>query len=643
MSCRPISLLLFAPASVSDTTPNPRNARNGEPPGGAGQALRNCWITDQYLGGIGYESGVAGLAPCGGWANGKAGALVGLVFVGVVAGFLAGISPCILPVLPVVLVAGVTRPEAGTSDADGGGEPRWRLARPLAVVGGLILSFSLLILAGSEVISLLHLPADSLRDAGIALLVLVGLGYLIPPLGLLLERPFARVSARRPSGRGGGFVLGLALGVLYVPCAGPVLAAITVVGATHRVGVTAVFVTAGFAIGTAVPLLVIAIAGSQLSGRISAFRRRAPLVRQVGGAVLVVMAVAIAFNAFDGLQKVVPSYSSALQGSKTVRKELNGLTGTKQTKLTSCNSNATTLINCGSAPNFAGITAWLNTPGGKPLSIKSLRGKVVLVDFWTYSCINCQRTLPHVEAWYSRYAKYGFEVVGVHTPEFQFEHVVSNVKAQSADLGVHYPVAVDDDYGTWDAYDNEYWPADYLVGAQGDVRHEHFGEGDYGTTEDLIRQLLVAAHPGLKLPPPTDVPNKTPTGELSPETYVGYERLQYLVTSKPVFKDAPRAYQFPAQLQLGGFALSGTWTDHSQEATAGENAELELNFLASDVYLVLGGSGTLSVSVNGKPVQTIHIGGDPRLYTLYHTATAKTGKLLLKASPGVQAYDFTFG
>src|SRR5580658_3019221 len=286
--------------------------------------------------------------------------MVGLVVVGVVAGFLAGISPCILPVLPVVLVAGVTRSGSGEADA---AEPRWRLARPLAVVGGLVLSFSLLILAGSEIISLLHLPADSLRDAGIALLALVGLGYLI-----------------------------LALGVLYVPCAGPVLAAITVVGATHRVGLTAIFVTAGFAVGTAVPLLAVAIAGGQLSGRIGALRRHAPAVRQIGGAVLVVMAVAIAFNVFDGLQRDVPSYSSALQGGKSIRKELNTLTGVRATTLTSCDSNAIGLVDCGQAPNFTGITAWLNTPGGKPLSMSSLRGKVVLVDFWTYSCINCQRT-----------------------------------------------------------------------------------------------------------------------------------------------------------------------------------------------------------------------------------------------------------
>src|SRR3984885_1260432 len=376
--------------------------------------------------------------------------MVVLVVAGVVAGFLAGISPCILPVLPVVLVAGSAAaagnagPAAQTPRVSLARAPRAGLARPLAVVAGLVVSFSLVVLAGSEILSLLHLPQDTLRDAGIVLLVVVGLGYLIPSAGALLERPFARLGARRPSGRAGGFVLGLALGVLYVPCAGPILAAITVVGATHRVGLTAVILTAAFAVGTAVPLLAVAVAGSQLTSRVGAIPRPATRARRVGGVVLVAVAVAIAANAFAGLQRDLPGYSTALQGSAKVRKQLNGVTGVKQTSLTHCNSSATTLVNCGLAPNFKGITAWLNPPGGKPLSIKELRGKVVLVDFWTYSCINCQRTLPHVEAWYSKYAKDGLVVVGVHTPEFAFEHVVSNVRAEAAAFGVRYPVAVDD-------------------------------------------------------------------------------------------------------------------------------------------------------------------------------------------------------
>ena len=434
--------------------------------------------------------------------------MVELVVIGFVAGIVAGISPCILPVLPVVLATGATTPEAqGTA---------WSTrARPVAVVAGLIVSFSLLILTGSEVISLLHLPQDLLRDTGIALLVLVGLGPLYPPLATVLERPFARIGLRQPSGKTGGFVIGLGLGVLFVPCAGPVLAAITVVGATHRVGFRAVILTVAFAAGAAVPLLAVAVAGSSLTQRVRALREHGTRVRQVSGVVLIVMALTIGLNVFSSLQHDIPGYTSALQksveGSSSVRKQLNALAGNGQASLASCSSQATSLVNCGPAPDFTGITAWLNTPGGAPLSLASLQGKVVLVDFWTYSCINCQRTLPDVEAWSKQYADDGLVVVGVHTPEFAFEHVVSNVRSQAGDLGVRYPVAIDNNYDTWNAYGNEYWPADYLIDATGAVRHVHFGEGDYATTEGLIRQLLTDAHPtGIALPPPSTWSTRPP-------------------------------------------------------------------------------------------------------------------------------------
>lgn len=568
-----------------------------------------------------------------------------LVAIGFVAGIIAGISPCILPVLPVVLVAGATTP----ADSEGG-RRRWRIrARPVSVVAGLVVSFSVLILVGSQLLSLLHLPQDTLRDAGIALLVLVGLGFVVPPFGELLERPFSRLSTRLPSGGAGGFALGLGLGVLFVPCAGPVLAAITVVGATHRVGLTSVLLTAAFAIGAALPLLVVALGGSALTGRVRSLRRHAPRLRQAGGVVLVVMALTIGFNTFAGLQRDVPGYTSALQnrieGGAGVRKKLNALTGaatTHNATLTACNSNATGLIDCGKAPAFTKITTWLNTPGDRPLTLAALRGKVVLVDFWTYSCINCQRSLPHLEAWYREYARYGFVIVGVHTPEFSFEHVVSNVKAEAAALGVHYPIAIDDDYGTWNAYDNEYWPADYLLDGRGVVRHVHFGEGDYADTEGLIRTLLTEAHPGLKLPPPTDVPNKTPTAQISPETYVGYDREQFLVNPK-VVDNRPATYRFPSVMQPGYLAYAGTWTERAEEATAGRGAAMELSFVADDVYLVMGGSGTVQVSIDGQHTKRLRVSGVPRLYTLYTSGTLDSGLLRLRASPGVQAYDFTFG
>lgn len=567
--------------------------------------------------------------------------MIGLIGIGFLAGIIAGISPCIIPVLPVVLATGVT------TDADT--TPGWwrSRSRPVAVVAGLVLSFSLLVLAGSEVISLFHLPQEFLRDLGIALLVAVGLGYVFPPLAAWLERPFSRIRARQPDRRSGGFVIGLGLGLLFVPCAGPILAAITVVGATHKVGVTAVFLTIAFALGAAVPLLVVALAGSELTRRVRALRQRGPALRRATGVVLIGMALAIGLDAFTALQTALPGYTASLQnrveGSSATRHQLSLLSGNAHSSLASCPQQTQTLENCGPAPAFRDVTAWLNTPGGRPLTLASLRGKVVLVDFWTYSCINCQRSLPHVEGWYQRYRSDGFVVVGVHTPEFAFEHVVSNVRAESQQLGVHYPVAVDDNYGTWNAYDNQAWPADYLIDAAGDVRYVGEGEGDYQGTEQLIRQLLTEANPGLALPSPTSVPNRTPSQPTNPETYVGYERLQYLVPNESVAQDTPAQYEFPTSLPLGGLGLMGVWTDHAQEATAGPNAEMELGFEAHDVYLVLGGQGTLQVFVDGTHTKTITVSGIPRLYTLYSDPVERSGALLMKASPGVEAYDFTFG
>jgi thiol-disulfide isomerase/thioredoxin len=298
----------------------------------------------------------------------------------------------------------------------------------------------------------------------------------------------------------------------------------------------------------------------------------------------------------------------------------------------------------GLAPNFSDITAWLNTPGGKPLTLRDFRGKVVLVDFWTYSCINCQRSLPHVEAWYKEYKADGFVVVGVHTPEFAFEHVVSNVVSATKKLGVGYPVAVDDNYSTWDAYNNQYWPAEYLIDQQGVIRHEEFGEGDYSGTETAIRALLEAG--GVTdLPAATDVPNLTPSGPLSPETYVGYERLQdeAFAADPALVIDVPTRYQLPSQLPLGTLGFGGTWTVNSEEATAGSGAQLKLGFEAADVYLVLGGTGTVRVSVDGRLSGTVDVSGVPGLYTLVGKPAEEEGTLVLTFSAGVEAYDFTFG
>jgi cytochrome c biogenesis protein CcdA/thiol-disulfide isomerase/thioredoxin len=572
---------------------------------------------------------------------------VTLIFVALAAGLIAGISPCILPVLPIVFVAGVAAPDATET-------PRGSWRRSVAIVLGLVVSFSLLVLVGSEILSGLDLPQNTLMWVGVVLLGLVGIGFVVPAIGELLERPFARMIGRQPSASSGGFVIGLALGLVFVPCAGPVLAAITVLGATHDVHFETVLVTLAFAVGAVVPLLFIALAGGGLVHRVQSVRRRAALYRQIGGVVLLLMAIGIATNSFDFLQRDVPGYTSVLQknieGSTSIRKQLNALKGTKGSSgvsgsLVSCPSSSPGLVTCGLAPNFADVTTWLNTPQDKPLTMKGLRGKVVIVDFWTYSCINCQRSLPHVEAWYQRYAPYGLEIVGVHTPEFAFEHVIGNVKSQAKALGVKYPIAVDNNYATWNAYDNEYWPAEYLVDAKGVVRHVDFGEGNYALTETLIRKLLVAAHPGVKLPPPTSVPNLTPFVETSPESYIGYKYgLTYMDTDSEPPENVANEFHFPNVLSSTTWALSGVWNDHAEEATSIKNAKLEINYIAQNVYLVMGGTGTVMVSAgNGTAPTTIHVSGVPRLYTLLHAKASTTGNMVLKFSPGVQAFDFTFG
>ena len=414
-------------------------------------------------------------------------------------------------------------------------------------------------------------------------------------------------------------------------------------------GLTTLALTAAYALGAALPLLVLALVAQRTTKGWQALRTHMPTVRRVAGAVLVVTAVAITFNWTRPLQTSVPGYTSALEdhveGTAAASRQLDALTGERANTFAAGQSVAAgALPMLGRAPDFAGITQWLNTPGDRPLTLASLRGKVVLVDFWTYSCINCQRTLPHVEAWYRAYKDRGLVVVGVHTPEFPFEHVVSNVRAAAAQYGVHYPIAVDDNYGTWDAYNNEYWPAEYLIDQNGEVRHTDFGEGNYGQTEQDIR-LLLSAGGARSLPPATEVADRTPTAELTPETYLGFERQDLTsYVGSPVIDSRPARYQASASVPVDERSFGGTWTVNQWEATADTTGStIELNYMADDVYLVLGGQGTVGVSVNGVDQRTVTVSGVPDLYTLLSSADYSSGLLRLTFSAGIQAYDFTFG
>lgn len=573
--------------------------------------------------------------------------MIGLLLIGFVAGLIAGISPCILPILPVVLVS--------WADPVSGDAPplKARRRRAVTVVLGLVVSFALITALGSEVLSALDLPQNLLRDAGITLLLLFGVGLLVPNVERLLEKPFARFARTRASKNGSAFVFGLGLGAVFVPCAGPVLSAISVLGAKHHADLYVVLLSLFFAAGSAVPLLTIALAGDRLIEKNRKLSQHARRLRPLGGVLLIVMAAALIFNWANGLQTMLPGYTSALQhrveGNSFAFKELNSLSYAKTNdgSLTTCEGYAASgysqgLSKCGAAPQFTGITKWLNTPGDKPLSLKSLRGHVVLVDFWTYSCINCQRTLPHVEAWYKRYRTDGFEVIGVQAPEFAFEHVLSNIKSAIKSLGVKYPVAVDNNLDTWTAYRNNYWPGEYLIDANGVIRHVDYGEGNYPADENLIRALLKSSNPKVKLPPPTSVPDLTPTVAISPETYLGAERSQYLDGAEPV-ENENAVYHFPTSIPLPSYALSGRWLTESQQIVAKGNSQLTLNFEANDVYLVLNGKGTIRVSLNNKYVKTVDVSGYARLYTMLKQNTDSSGLLNLKFSPGLEAYDFTFG
>jgi thiol-disulfide isomerase/thioredoxin len=285
----------------------------------------------------------------------------------------------------------------------------------------------------------------------------------------------------------------------------------------------------------------------------------------------------------------------------------------------------------------------LNTPGNAPVTESSLTGKVVLVDFWAYSCINCQRAIPHVEAWYQDYEADGLVVIGVHTPEYAFEHVASNVAAGTQRLHITYPVALDNNDTTWTNFGNESWPADYLIDSTGEVRYVSLGEGNYSTTENLIRQLLSAAHPtGLTLPAATDVPDTTPSNpNQTQETYLGSERADSFVEGG-VLTAGPQTFTYPSSVPEDIFALNGNWTVAAQDLTSTSNAGIELKFYADDVYFDVGGTGTITANVNGKTT-TYAVSGPPDIYTLFSASTPQNYLLTVTLSPGLNAYSFTFG
>jgi cytochrome c biogenesis protein CcdA/thiol-disulfide isomerase/thioredoxin len=544
--------------------------------------------------------------------------LIGVAFV---AGVVTAVSPCVLPVLPIVLAGG----------AAGGRR------RPYAIVAGLVASFTAFTLAATALLSALGLPDDLLRNIAIGVVLLVGLSLVVPWLGALVARPFQALGRRAPSDAGGGFVLGVSLGLLFTPCAGPVIAAVAALAATNRFSVESVLVTLSYALGAGLVLLLFALAG-QSGMSLRALRARAPRVRQALGAVIAGVAVLMIFGLDLKLATYVPGYTLSLQ-----RIERSAAAGRELDRLLAGRAHVlpeSQLRDFGQAPDFRDVDRWLNS---EPLTLRGLRGHVVLVDFWTYSCINCLRTLPYVERWYETYRRDGLVVVGVHTPEFAFEHVPSNVERAVRSLGVTYPVALDNGYGTWSAWGNRYWPAKYFVDRRGHVRYAHFGEGEYEKSENVIRTLL--AEKGLPSPVSGSIPDQTPTDLLTPETYLGSARIDRFVGSRLV-RGRETTYTIPRVVPQNAFAYGGRWTVERERIVAGAGARLRLSFHARKVFLVLGSGGaarSVRVVLDGKPVKTVRVTED-RLYTLVDRSGEPADHTLdLAFSPGTQAYAFTFG
>lgn len=572
--------------------------------------------------------------------------MLALALIGLAGGLITGISPCILPVLPVILLSG----GAQSARIDSGGAARtparWR---PYLVIAGLVVSFSVITLAGSLVLGLLGLPQDVLRWAGLVVLVLIGIGLIVPRFEELLEKPFAWIPRRSVGTGGNGFILGLVLGTVYVPCAGPVLAAITVAGSTGRIGVETAVLTVTFAIGAAVPLLFFALAGRRVAERVAAFRKHQRGVRITGGIVMIALAVGLVFDLPGALQRLVPDYTGDLQrqlaqsDEVTQALDLGGLVTDENRQLDQCTDGAAELESCGPAPSIRGIEQWFNTPGGQPLDLQELRGRVVLIDFWAYSCINCQRSIPHVVAWDDAYRDTGLTVIGVHSPEYAFEKEPRNVEAGIKSFGITYPVALDNSLATWTNYRNRYWPAHYLIDARGTVRHIAFGEGDYDRTERLIRELLVTADPTVELPQSTDVGDTTPSaGSTTPETYLGTTKQVNFAGAQP-YRRSTEEFSFPASQADDTFALDGGWSLGTQSITPRAiAATVRLKYTAQEVRMVLAGEGTIVVRDGGR-VHQINVTGVPRSYAIHTAGKQAHGTLTVEIPAGIDAYSFTFG
>ena len=577
--------------------------------------------------------------------------LYGVAFI---SGLFTILAPCIWPLLPIVL-ADVTQSKSKR--------------RPLGITVGVAISFAVLTLSISELESSIGLSPNFLRKVAVVVLLVLGFSMVVPALSRKLEARISSLAGRfggvgknQRSDFSGGFITGLALGIVWTPCSGPILASIATLAATNKVSLQVVIVTLFYVAGVSIPLFGFAVGGQRLLAKSRRLSKHTARIQIASGVVLIVTAVAIYTNYDKTLEakllNAIPSYSNALtkiESTSTITKDLSKLKGTENVPST-LTADQSGLFNAkGKAPELVGITKWLNT--ASPETLASLKGHVVLVDFWTYSCINCLRTLPHVEAWYNKYHSAGFDVIGVSTPEFAFEKDPGNVSSAIKRYGIPYPVALDNNYATWNAYNNEYWPAEYLIDSTGQIRREEFGEGNYGTTEQAIRALLTDAGKTVNAPL-SNIADTTPTEQTTEETYFGSNRSQFGYP-EPSYPNGTFTIPTQTTVPQDQYAFGGKWLIRPEYAQSFKGASITEHFGASKVYVILnpapGVKSQVAVTLNGKPLIGQYAGSDvvngvitadsDRLYNVFDSGS-KVSNGLLKFTfleNGIQAYTFTFG
>lgn len=594
-----------------------------------------------------------------------------IAVVAFLAGVLTILSPCILPVLPFVF-ARTDRPFVSST---------------LPLLAGMAVTFAALsTLAAVGGAWAVHLNNYG-RIVALALLALSALALLSRRLSDWITRPLVALGNRLTSGNlagrsgaGTSALLGVATGFLWAPCAGPILGLILTGAALRGPSATTTLLLLAYALGAATSLGVAAAASTRVIAALKRSFATGEWLRRALGVAVLAAVVAIALGWDTGvltrlsvartsrleqnlIDHVTPTAASA--GAMSMQRSVSGTNTTGGAMTSASNPNTTvTLPVEGEFPSLSGAEAWLNSP---PLTPQELRGKVVLIDFWTYSCINCLRALPYVESWYERYRDKGLVVIGVHSPEFAFEKDINNVTRAVHDLRITYPVALDNEYAIWQAFNNQYWPAHYFIDAQGRIRAHHFGEGDYAESEQIIRELLTEAGSASLTPGTTAVQGlgvQAAADEpdlASPETYVGYQRAANFASPGGAVRDRTATYRTPPQLALNQWALSGPWQVAGEKAVStGAPAAIVFRFHARDLHLVLGPADParpvrFRVTLDGKPPDADH-GSDvqpdgmgtvreQRLYQLLrqsHPAGEHTFKIEF-LDPGAQAYAFTFG